>query len=560
MTGHPTLTDEPDSPGRRQFLEQAAGLGMAVLLTGTAGLLGCQPKPAVSHIKGGMLGASHQIGHLLRHPEQLPPPTQTLETGVLIVGGGVAGLSARRWLWQNGLRDVLLVEMEDQLGGNAVSGQNAVSAFPWGAHYLPIPDRRNWELLDFLQECQAITGFDEAGLPIYNEYYLCHDPEERLFIHGHWQEGLVPRVGVPEADEAQITRFFKWIEELKAARGADGRDAFAIPLDGSSNDETFRRWDAVSFDAFLTEHQFTSPYLRWYLEYACKDDYGTTLANTSAWAGLHYFAARKGVASNAEPNSVLTWPEGNGFLINQLKQQAESPVRSNGLIFRCEETEAGVRVLAYDSRKKETIAIQARQVLLATPQFVTRRLLKTVPDRNGAEFQYAPWLVANLTVSGLPQNRGLPLCWDNVMYGARSVGYVTATHQRLEATDPKVITLYWPLVQDPPDLARRKAYQTSYDEWLAQILAELEPVHPGIAAYISDVSCWVWGHGMIAPTPGFIGSESRRKAALPFHNKLFFAHSDLSGISIFEEAFYQGIRAAKEILVKNRPTDNEASS
>ncbi|GAB3938271.1 NAD(P)/FAD-dependent oxidoreductase [Larkinella terrae] len=497
-----------------------------------------------------MIGANHQIGHLLRNPGKLPPPTQTQETEVLIVGGGITGLSARRWLWQHGMKDVLLVEMDQRPGGNSSSGQNAVSAYPWGAHYLPIPDLRNRELLDFLTECKAITGFGPSGLPNYNEYFLCHDPEERLFINGHWQAGLVPEVGVPEDDKQQIGRFFKLIDELKQSKGSDGKDAFAIPLDQSSADEAFRKWDSVSFEDFLNGQHFTSPYLRWYVEYGCKDDYGSTLKNTSAWAGLHYFAARKGVAANAEPNAVLTWPEGNTFLVRQLEGQAQSPIRSNMLTFSVQENERGVQALCYDSAKKETIAIQARKVLLATPQFVTQNLLK---NRVSTDFQYAPWLVANLTVSGLPQGRGLPLCWDNVIYGSSSVGYVTATHQHLNVDEPqKVITVYWPLVQEPPATARRKAYETSYETWVQQLLAELETAHPGVTPSIHNVDCWIWGHGMIVPTPGFIWGKNCSKAAEPVNGKLFFAHSDLSGISIFEEAFYQGIRAAKEIIGQNR--------
>jgi hypothetical protein len=53
---------------------------------------------------------------------------------------------------------------------------------------------------------------------------------------------------------------------------------------------------------------------------------------------------------------------------------------------------------------------------------------------------------------------------------------------------------------------------------------------------------------MIAPTPGFVWGTERQRAAQPIADRVFFAHSDLSGVSIFEEAFYQGIRAAKEVL------------
>jgi hypothetical protein len=56
-----------------------------------------------------------------------------------------------------------------------------------------------------------------------------------------------------------------------------------------------------------------------------------------------------------------------------------------------------------------------------------------------------------------------------------------------------------------------------------------------------------WGHAMISPHPDFIWSGIREKAARPFGN-IHFAHSDLSGIALFEEAFYHGLRAVDEIL------------
>ncbi|GAB3325339.1 hypothetical protein GCM10027299_23290 [Larkinella ripae] len=247
---------------------------------------------------------------------------------------------------------------------------------------------------------------------------------------------------------------------------------------------------------------------------------------------------------------MLTWPEGNGFLVQQLEQQASAPIQSKLLIFEVTKNRSGVQIHGYDVSRNETVLIQAQKVLLATPQFISRKLLNLPAS---PDFHYAPWLVANLTVSGLPQNRGMPLCWDNVIYGGSSVGYVTATHQHLNASDPKVITVYWPLVQEPPDRARQNAFQTPYESWLQQILAELEKAHPGVSEYVTTADCWVWGHGMIAPKPGFIGGESRRKAAEPIDNTIFFAHSDLSGISLFEEAFYQGIRAAREILGQKPP-------
>ncbi|WP_052695304.1 NAD(P)/FAD-dependent oxidoreductase [Hymenobacter sp. AT01-02] len=261
---------------RRTFL-QRSGLGLAgTLLAPTSLLHSCRPGTARAHIQGSLHGANHATGHVLRQPDRLPPPTRTLQTDVLIVGGGVAGLAARRELARRGKQEVLLVELDEHVGGNSAGGRNEVSAYPWGAHYLPVPDPRNRELLAFLQEAGTISGYDAtSGLPIYNEYHLCHDPEERLLLHGHWQQGLVPDLGVPAAEKNQIARFFRLVEELRHATGADGLDAFRIPLDASSGDVQFRQLDALSFAEYLDQQGFTSSHLRWYLDYCCKDDYGT---------------------------------------------------------------------------------------------------------------------------------------------------------------------------------------------------------------------------------------------------------------------------------------------
>jgi hypothetical protein len=53
---------------------------------------------------------------------------------------------------------------------------------------------------------------------------------------------------------------------------------------------------------------------------------------------------------------------------------------------------------------------------------------------------------------------------------------------------------------------------------------------------------------MIAPVPDQIFGEKTKTAKEPIEDKIFFAHSDLSGISIFEEAFYQGIRTAERMI------------
>jgi hypothetical protein len=167
------------------------------------------------------------------------------------------------------------------------------------------------------------------------------------------------------------------------------------------------------------------------------------------------------------------------------------------------------------------------------------------------EFQYSPWMVANLSLSSLPQeNAGMPLAWDNVIFDSPSLGYVVATHQSLATHLPKtVLTYYHAMVGEPPVEERTRLLGTSWVEWVDFILRDLSRPHPEIRKLITRLDIFRWGHAMVQPRVGFIWGDARKRAALPRGN-IHFAHSDLSGFSIFEEAQYRGVLAAEWILVK----------
>ena len=63
------------------------------------------------------------------------------------------------------------------------------------------------------------------------------------------------------------------------------------------------------------------------------------------------------------------------------------------------------------------------------------------------------------------------------------------------------------------------------------------------------LAVWRWAHAMTRPKPGFLFGPVRRVAASPLGD-VHFAHSDLSGLPLLEEAQWHGIRAAEEILAR----------
>ena len=69
-----------------------------------------------------------------------------------------------------------------------------------------------------------------------------------------------------------------------------------------------------------------SPVLHAHVRYSCRDDYGTEPHEVSAWAGVHYWAGRRGVAANCAGDAVLTWPEGNGYLVGRMAERVRAQI------------------------------------------------------------------------------------------------------------------------------------------------------------------------------------------------------------------------------------------
>lgn len=534
------MIERPRSPARRRLLLGGAGLA-------TAGLGAWQwPHAAAAEIPGDLLGADSTLGHRLR-AGHFPPPSGSLKTDVLIVGGGIAGLAAGLRLHDAG-RDFLLAEMEDAVGGNSRAGANAITAYPWGAHYVPLPSEESTQVRLLYERLGIITGYDTAGLPIYDEYALCADPVERLLMFGQWRDGLLPQLGVTPAEQAEYRRFFAQMAAFKARRGKDGRRAFCIPVDASSADPEIRALDRVSFRTWLQQQAYSGEHLLWLLDYSCRDDYGAGLDAVSAWAGIHYFAARNGRAANSESDTVLTWPEGNGWLVERMRAPIADRIRSRALAVRVEDGRRPLTDL-YLPEQDRVLRVESRAVILAVPRFVAARIVHSSrAPADAADFHYSPWLVANISLDRLPVGPGAALAWDNVAYGRRMLGYVVATHQHLDIHPRQtVITAYWPLDHLPPAAARAEALARDAASWKEKIAQEILHLHPDLAGAIRRIDLRLWGHAMIRPRPGFIWSKARRQA-LRQQPPLFYAHSDMAGISIFEEAYTYGVNAAEAAI------------
>jgi phytoene dehydrogenase-like protein len=532
----------------------SAGLTRRELLAGAATLAaagGCRALGAAP-LEGGFVGAGHHLGHLLREPGRLPPPGAPERVDVIVVGAGVAGLAAAWHLGNRGVRDLVVLDLEDAPGGNARSGASPATAYPWGAHYLPLPGPSARGVRALLRELGVIEGFDRDGRPRYDERHLCHAPQERLYLHGRWHEGLFPLAGATGEDRAQHEAFQALMARYRDWRDAQGRRAFATPR-AAAAPGAFAELDRVSMAAFLEARGFTSPRLRWWVEYACRDDYGTDLASTSAWAGVHYYAAR-----DPDPeygDVVLTWPEGNGWLTRRLVEPVAERLRLGRLVSNVEPAGARVAVDAWDPRAAHAERWLAREVVLACPVFVALRLYRPWRERPPAfarAFRYAPWLVANLHLDRRPDEPGgAAPAWDNVLHDGEGLGYVVATHQSLRTHDgPTVLTYYRSFAAGDPGVARRALLEASWGSLRDAVLRDLGRPHPALAREVRRLDVMRYGHAMVRPEVGFPCGPALAAAGAALAGPVHLAHADLSGLSLFEEAFDWGSRAAARVLAR----------
>lgn len=485
------------------------------------------------------------LGHRLRDLN-LSKPTSFEEVEVVIVGGGVAGLSAAWRLSGAGFKPFRVLEMEPEVGGTARSGRNGVSAYPWAAHYVPAPTQENPAMVRLLQEAGVVEGFDARREPEFGEQFLVRAPEERIFAHGQWWEGLYLRAGATPEDERQYHSFFREIDAWSNWKDARGRRAFAIPRAKGSDDPAVKALDALSFKTWLDQRGFTSERLLWLLDYACRDDFGARLETTSAWAGIFYFAARKqGPGEDSRP--VLAWPEGNAFLVEHLRSGFSDRIRTGFAVSKIQSIASKhIEIHGLDVASGSPLGYRAQRVIFAGPQYLSGHL---IPDRPlpSEGFTQSPWLVVNLTLRDRPKGGGFPLAWDNVLRDSDSLGYVVATHQSLQDYGPTVWTWYHPFPEPNVRAARQRLMQMDWGACVNLALQDLRKAHPDLETLVTKADVTKWGHGMVRPSPGFCWSEGLRKAALP-HGGIHFAHTDLSGLALFEEALDHGLRAAEEVL------------
>jgi hypothetical protein len=387
-------------------------------------------------------------------------------------------------------------------------------------------------------------------------------------VDGQWVDGLLPPADKGSTRERQYRQFAQLVAETSL------RLRFTLPTHRAAWTPGHAMLDNLSFANWLAAQGIDDTGLRWYLDYACRDDYGAGIHTVSAWAGLHYFASRHGFHApgddTAEREAVFTWPEGNAWITRRLAAPLGDRLQAASVVLRVSAGKHDVQIDLWNDRAKRHERWLATQAVIALPLHVAARVIAEPPaalTAAAAQLSHAPWLVANLHLrSPLTDKHGAPPSWDNVLHtpgplledeteptespaANPALGYVDAMHQSLRpAPGPTVLTAYWALGDgDRAAVARQRQtlLNDSWRSWSGRVVADLARAHPDLASKTARVDLMRYGHAMSIPMPGVRGSLALQALAQPQAGRLQFAHSDLAGYSVFEEAYTLGITAGR---------------
>ena len=300
-----------------------------------------------------------------------------------------------------------------------------------------------------------------------------------------WQEGLEPDLLSRSPDREEFRRFQDKINAFRASGD------FTIPMERGAKPSPL---DSISMQQWMASNGFRSEYLDWYVNYACRDDYGALARDTSAWAGIHYYASRE-----PEDKGPLTWPEGNGWIARRLIDRVKSKIRSGAPVYAVIRDKNRMRV------RTESTEYVTDRVIFAAPTFLAPYLVEGAPPATG--LVYSPWLTANLTLDRLPKETGIETAWDNVIYDSPALGYVVATHMSLATRIERTVwTFYWSLVDQTPARMRQMLLEKDLTYWREAILNDLSRAHPDLRDCVSRIDVMRWGHAMARPIPGFLSN------------------------------------------------------
>lgn len=450
-------------------------------------------------------GEENRICHQVRDGKEFTLPPVSTRHDIVIVGGGVSGLSAAYFLQH---RDVLLLEKEPHWGGNAYIMEYDGVPYATGSAFLDKSEYAYQFAKEIGLEPLPINNWD--GTIIHGE-----------FIADTWGDGLDKLPYSP-----QIREGFKKFKS----------DMLAIDIEKRQKELL-----SVSFSSFLKGHP--DEVKQWWDNYG-PSNWGAATDDTAALIGIYEIQAISGSKRKDERH---TWPGGLGAITKKLAETLQprltDRMQTGATIVSVVPGKNEVQVTYMQGTELKTVA--AKAVIMASPKFITRRIVQGLPqaqDDAMRQIRYIPYAVVNLIFDKPVFNKGYDTWCPGNKFSDVIVADWVVRNQPGYKQKYNILTCYTPLLEEERSSlltetgARKVAESVLHDFQKLQASMNVDPL---------EVHIYRRGHPLYMSTPKLY-ADVQPLARQPM-DRVFFANTDSEGpVSTTSSGITAAQRAVKE--------------